>query len=189
MGKQINYYMDYDSFLLVAQKAIDLGCMIVKEDSALGKVVESDDVSIVTKDCVRYYFHLLQAGDIEVEIVSNKEYLKRFACDSGNSIIEAGYSFIADEPNKKEIRRNRIYCVTGYYNDEGEYIPRPECLTKVYDSLVRYIKKVAPSTELTDIRISVKDEDYGKKYEYTHKEYISETCLRLINTEGYKLHH
>ena len=32
MGKQINYWMDYDNFLLLAQKAIDLGCTIVKED-------------------------------------------------------------------------------------------------------------------------------------------------------------
>ena len=25
MGKQINYWMDYESFLLVAKKAVDLG--------------------------------------------------------------------------------------------------------------------------------------------------------------------
>lgn len=36
MGKQINYWMDYDSFLLLAQKALDLGCRIVKEDLDAG---------------------------------------------------------------------------------------------------------------------------------------------------------
>lgn len=29
MGKQINYYMEYDSFVLLAQKAIELGCEII----------------------------------------------------------------------------------------------------------------------------------------------------------------
>ena len=28
MGKQINYYMEYDSFILLAKKAIELGCEI-----------------------------------------------------------------------------------------------------------------------------------------------------------------
>ena len=41
MGKQINYWMDYDNFLLVAQMAVDLGCTVVKEDLKLGKVIES----------------------------------------------------------------------------------------------------------------------------------------------------
>ena len=31
MGKQINYYMEYDSFILLVQKAIDLGCEILSE--------------------------------------------------------------------------------------------------------------------------------------------------------------
>ena len=32
LGKQINYYIEYDSFVLLAQKALDLGCKIIKED-------------------------------------------------------------------------------------------------------------------------------------------------------------
>ncbi len=30
MGKQINYYMEYDSFLLLAAKAIELGCEVLE---------------------------------------------------------------------------------------------------------------------------------------------------------------
>ena len=197
MGKQLNYWMEYDSFLLVAQKAVDLGCTIVKEDFDLGKVTESQDVSIVTqygKFChINYYFHLLEAGNINIHIVNGKERLEHGFCASGNSVIEAGYSFIINEPTgvwnkaKKEIRRARIYCITGYYDENGEYISRPECLTKVYNSLVRYVKKVAPYTELSDVRISMKDEEYGKEIEYRHKEYITKTCLSMRNNEGYKL--
>lgn len=46
MGKQINYWMDYDNFLLVAQMAVDLGCTVVKEDLKIGKVIESKDAGI-----------------------------------------------------------------------------------------------------------------------------------------------
>ena len=70
MGKQINYWMDYDNFLLVAQMAVDLGCTVVKEDLKLGKVIESKDAGIITpygtSNYPGYYFHLPEAGAIEV---------------------------------------------------------------------------------------------------------------------------
>ena len=67
MGKQINYFMDYDSFLLLAQKAVDLGCTIIKQDLDLGKIIESDDIHIIAPYSERfgakdYYFHLPKAG-------------------------------------------------------------------------------------------------------------------------------
>ncbi len=43
MGKQINYWMDYDNFILLAQKALDLGCVIVKQDTSTGKVISRSD--------------------------------------------------------------------------------------------------------------------------------------------------
>lgn len=194
MGKQLNYWMDYDSFLLVARKAVDLGCTIVKEDLNSGKVIESSDVSIVTQDEKHYYFHLLDAGDIKIHSVNGKERLNRGFNASSNAIIEAGYSFIVNEPTgpcghryKKEIRRTRIYCIMGYYDENNEYIQRPECLTKVYDSLARYVKKLAPYTEIIDVRVSKKHEDYGKEYEYRDKVYITRACLDMVNNEGYKL--
>lgn len=194
MGKQINYWMDYDNFLLVAQKAVDLGCTIIKVDRKQGKVIKSQDIGIITpngKSCnASYYFHLPAAGDIKILTVNGKECLDYGFTATGNAVIEAGFSFIIDEPagacgtkRKKEIRRARIYCITGYYDENDKYIPRPECLTKVYESLVRFIKKIAPYTEL----LSIEDKGYGEKYEYRHKEYITKTCLDLVNKEGYKL--
>ena len=41
MGKQINYWMDYDNFLSLSQKALDLGCTIVKEYLDQGRVYNS----------------------------------------------------------------------------------------------------------------------------------------------------
>lgn len=194
MGKQINYWMDYDNFLLVAQKAVDLGCTIIKVDRKQGKVIKSQDIGIITPNGkssnASYYFHLPTAGDIKILTVNGKECLDYGFTATGTAVIEAGFSFIIDEPtgacgtkHKKEIRRARIYCITGYYDENDEYISRPECLTKVYESLVRFIKKIAPYTEL----LSIEDKGYGEKYEYRHKEYITKTCLDLVNKEGYKL--
>ena len=68
MGKQINYWMEYESFLLLAQRAVELGCTIIKEDA--GKVVERADAGIVTPDCRCYYFHLPEAGAAAVGYVT-----------------------------------------------------------------------------------------------------------------------
>lgn len=188
MGKQISYWMEYESFLLVAQKAIDLGCIIVKEDDKTGKVIESRDIAIVTPDKTGYYFHLPEAGEIKIEKgVDGSECVERGYSASENSLIEAGFSRIINEPERKVVTRSRIYCITGYYDDNGEYIPRPDCLTKVYNSLARFVKKVAPYTEITSTAFSQREEDYGQLFEYKHKEYVTKTCLDLKNNEGYRL--
>lgn len=194
MGKQINYWMDYDNFVLLAQKAIDLGCVIVKEECDSGKVIESRDINIVTENDKDYYFYFPEVGNISIRAVNGKERVDCGFSASSNAIIEAGYSFIMNEPigscgkrRKKEIRRARLYCQSGYYDENGDYRSRPECLTKIYNSLARYVKKIAPYTELTDIRVSIKDENYGEEYEYRHKEYITKKCLEMRNSEGYEL--
>lgn len=177
MGKQINYWMDYDSFLLVAKKAVDLGCTIVKEDRDLGRVTESKEIGVITpyKNRCRagYYFHLPEAGELEIQTANGTEFLCHGFTASGNTVIEAGFSLIKDEragvcgtKRKREIYSARLYCITGYYDENGDYISRSECLTKVFDSLVRYVKKIAPYTE------------FG---------YITKACLDLVNNEGYKL--
>ena len=33
----------------------------------------------------------------------------------------------------------------------------------------------------------VEDENYGEKFEYKHKEYVTESCLKMRNEEGYRL--
>lgn len=199
MGKQINYWMDYDSFVLLAQKAVELGCTIVKEGLEPGTVEESKNLSIVTPYgehyCTRYYFHCLEAGDIKINRLENgKEHLDCSYTATGNAVIEADYSFMINEPTgvagtkrKKMIRKARLYCITGYYDEKGAYIPRPKCLTKVYNALARYVKKLAPATELTSTWTSTRDENYGKEIAYKHKEYITKACLELVEKEGYQL--
>ena len=84
-------------------------------------------------------------------------------------------------------RSRRLYVQSGFYNDKGEYVPRPVCVTKVYNRLVRMVKKLAPYAELTDPYVSMNDEDYLQEKEWKHKEYISPQFLRLKLMENYRL--
>lgn len=88
---------------------------------------------------------------------------------------------------KRTITRSRLFVISGYYNDKGEYVPRPDCVTKLYNRLVRVVKKVAPYTELVDSYISTKDGDYLQEKQWKHKEYISPQVLQLKLHENYTL--
>lgn len=176
MGKQINYWMDYDNFFELAKIALSLGCVIVKEDLNTGKVVKSLDLSIITKDCYRYYFYLNDVAPLKIKKFGNIERVDRFNTETGNAIIEAGYSQIIDVT--KQIRRERLYLTTGYYDENDEFIYRPDCMVDIYNKLARKVKKLAPYTMLVDI--------FDGK-EWTHKEYLTPYCLKLKNEEGYSL--
>ncbi len=173
MGKQINYWMDYESFRKVAKTAVDLGCLILKSDPATGKLVQSKDSDLITKDHYRYYFYLPEAGALHVQPFGERE-LPRSIGETGNTIMEAGYSEIKGEG--KEIRRSRLYLTTGYYDENGGFVYRPDSVVAVYEKLVRKVKKLCPYTEVLDVR-------FGK--EWLHKEYISPSCLQLREQEGY----
>ncbi len=188
MGKQINYWLEFDGFLLVAQRALELGCTIVREDLDKNdcKVTESRDIGIVAdKNSVCYFFHLPEAGDISIKKYDCGYRLDHNFNECENSVIEADYSrIIADS---KEILRARLYLTTGYYDSGGRFIYRPDCIVKVYNSLARYVRKLAPYTELTGSYISIREENYGQRVEYKHKEYVSPYCMKLVEDEGYSL--
>lgn len=164
MGKQINYYMEYEPFLKIAQAALDSGCVIVKGYD--GKITGTD-ISIVTADCNHYFFHLPEAGKLEYKTYDNGRTVVDYSyTSSGNTLIEAGFSLIDD--NDKRISRNRLFCISGYYDENAEWIPRPDCITKLYNKLVRIVKKEAP-------------------YDKIRKEYASPLCLELRRENNYKL--
>ena len=183
MGKQINYYMEFDSFIQVADKALKSGCEIIIDDHTRGIII-GKSLDMITTDCTRYYFHVSEAGDIAIKLVNGKKRIDNSYSASGVTLIEAGYSFISSE--KMRINRARLFCITDYYDSNGVLIKRPECVTKIYNSLSRCVKKIAPYTEIIDTVISTQDESYLQEIEYRHKEYITDNCLILRNS-GYKL--
>ena len=181
MGKQINYWMGYEDFLQIAQSALDNGCIIMKKVD--GKYISGQDINIITEDIHTYMFYLREAGEMQIETVNGNEYIS-FYSPSGNTVVEAGFSYQRDD--KKEITRARLFVTTGYYDKEGIFISRPDCLTKIYNQLVRVVKRVAPYTELTDSYISRREIDYLQEVEWKHKEYVAPSCFELWK-QHYKL--
>lgn len=179
MGKQINYYMEYESFVRIAEKAVELGCEIIKRNNA-NEITRGCSANLITSDCINYFFHIPEAGEIGIKTINGKNYVDNGYSSSGITLIEAGYSFISAE--EKIIRKARLFCISDYY-DNGTLIKRPECVTKIYNALARYVKKFAPYTEITDTVISMRDDTYLQEVEYKHKEYITEYCLKLKESE------
>ena len=183
MGKQINYWLKYEEFLQIAQTALDCGCVIIKPDSGERKYGQT--LGIITEDKCRYYFYLPEAGTLmSQQIPFQSEQMIGYNA-AGNTVIEVGFSFIYD--NKKEITRSRLFVISGYYDEMGNYIARPDCLTRVYQKIVRIVKRIAPYTEITDHIISTQNNDYLQEREWIHKEYISASCLKLKVSKNYKL--
>ena len=65
MGKQMTYYMEREVFTQLAQIAVDLGCVILKQN---GSKIISGDTSIIDSHCSKYYFYLPAAGEINEEL-------------------------------------------------------------------------------------------------------------------------
>lgn len=184
MGKQINYWLGYADFLKIAQAALDSGCVIIKR--AAGEWIYEQTLAIVTEDEHDYWFYVPEAGALSGRAIPFKgDELLRIYSPAGNTVIKAGFSFLDDK--RKTIARSRLFVISGYYDERGEYIPRPACVTKVYHKLARIAKKVAPLTELTDPYTSTRDGAYLQELERKHKEYITPAYLHLRNAYGYKL--
>lgn len=58
---------------------------------------------------------------------------------------------------------------------------------KIYNKLVRTVKKIAPYTVLIDKYISTKDDTYLQEVEWKNKEYISPQYLNLKECKNYHL--
>lgn len=184
MGKQINYWLGYEDFLQIAQAALDCGCIIIKKAS--GKLIYERTLDIVTEQEHDYWFYVPEAGVLSGRTIPfNDDELLQSYSPTGNTVIEAGFSFRDDK--SKIIARSRLFVISGYYDEQGEYISRPECVTKIYNKLVRIVKKVAPLTELTDKYVSTKDDTYLQELEWKHKEYITPEYLNLKKSDNYKL--
>ena len=136
MGKQINYYMGFKDFIKVAQFALDLGCVICREENK--KIICSNHIDIVTPSVKRYFFYLPEAGELRVRTENGREEIGGYNA-SGIALIEAGFSYVKHD--RKTITRGRLFSISGYYDESGNWMERPECVKKVFDKIARKVKK------------------------------------------------
>lgn len=188
MGKQINYYMDYESFLKLAERALSEGCMILKNDCTEEPQQPPNNVSVVTEDWMRYYFYLPELAEIEYKrSKGGLYYIDNRANELTLALIEAGFS-------KKHNGRNglpfvniaRLYIPTGVWID-GVWHQRSERITTVYNKLARLARKLAPRTsiEIDDVAFDEKNNALPAKREATA--WVSPECLEWRN-QGYELY-
>ena len=128
MGKQIKYYMGFREFLSVAGAALDGKCTISKRRFENGKsgIISGSDIGIVSPECANYLFTFPELNELNV--------------------IEAGFSI--PDINEHIIYPSRLYLMTGKYDSSDNWLKCSESITKIYDKLVRIVKKTAPYTEV-----------------------------------------
>ncbi len=182
MGKQIIYWMEYESFLKLADRALSIGMRILKKNA--DKIVGSDNISIVTKDCVDYYFYLPELDAYHVDDFGSYHSIDATGI-SGNVLIGTGFSRI--DSNARYIFQHRMYVQDGYFSSSGDWIKIPEKLSAAYDILEAYVKEIAPYTEVIDTYISRREENYNQRVEYKRSDYISPYCLDLKNNKSYSI--
>ena len=181
MGKQINYYCDFDTFLKIAEAALNEGCLILKNKHTSQQQIPQNSLSAVTEDCACYYFYLPELAQLEqAQDVDGNYYVKTSANLSALSLIEAGFSQKFDESNRHGayVGRARIYIPTDVYCANGERILRSERLTKTYEILARIVRRLCPSVEISH------NDDISTAKPY--KAYISPTCLTW-REQGFEL--
>jgi hypothetical protein len=173
MGKQINYYMDYDNFLKLAEVALGEGCMILRNEHTPYEQIPQSDISAILPEHTEYYFYLPELADLEqLRDVYGNYYVntrRNFA------LIEAGFSR-KREAEKCWITRSRLYIQTSDYDTDGQRIVCTERLVKVYEKLARLVRKLCPTMKI-ELSFGVKP----------YQKYLSPACAQW-RSQGYELH-
>lgn len=142
MGKQINYYLDVESFQKIAQAALEAGCLIVSGEFEPEPPKPSGDLTVIREELCYYYFYLPELGELNYKQSRAGRWCVDHLGEGANCLIEGAFSRKwEDRQDGRYISRQRLYVHTGYYDEEGLWIPRPERLTKVYDKLARLARK------------------------------------------------
>lgn len=170
MGRQIEYYMELDSYKSLVKKACDLGFKIIIEEQNNVKIYSCFETVTFSKHSM--YFYLEEAGQL---IIKENGYIDSLSCP----LIESGFSYINEK--RKEISNSRIWVSTGFWSNNEKFIHRNEVLDKKYSSLMRYVKKLAPFTE---VEVKAQNPMYeGKKI--IRKVYITPFLLKKIESGEY----
>lgn len=168
MGRQIEYYIELESFKLLVKKAFELGFKVLQGQNDLQICSSFNEVTFWN----RIYFYLEEDGQL---IVKDYGYIDT----SSSPVVESGFSFIDEK--KRTISKARIWVSSGFWESDDNFIKRNELLDKKYSSLMRYVKKFAPYTE---VEVKSQNPIYdGKKFK--SKEYITPFLLNKIKLGEY----
>ena len=159
MGRQINFYIEENSYKQVVEKALSIGFVVLYQECVGGQrghweyeyhwYETMPDFSFDK----RHYFYNPGLGGFR-NTLDNKEYLtweeikerKLFLGCIFAPMIEASCSFVSDKD--KFIVSNRLYICSDYYDFQDVLVKQSEEFIKQYETLVKVIKKLAPIRKL-----------------------------------------
>jgi len=137
MGKQLNYIMTYECFLQLAQTATDAGFLILRREYTEEPQIPSSDLSVVTPECSSYWFYLPELGDLTFKTNNDGLYYPDYGFNPlGLAMMEAGFSRHSSD-------RARIYVMTGFYDERGQWQARSDRMTKAYAKIERKARNLA----------------------------------------------
>ncbi len=169
MGKLINYWMEYEAFLKVAEKALSIGLLILKKVD--GVMTKYDSIDAITRDCNYYAF-------------CTEEYNGEITSPSV-MVIDAGFSDIDEKA--RYIMQNNISIPSGMYNSAGDWVECPRRLSEAFNILAETVESLCPDTEITDTYISRREENYMQKAIYKRHVNITPYCLELKERHNYSM--
>ncbi len=167
MGKQIEYYSEMDSYMLIVNKAIELGLKIITKDNNIIASIEEDNIYNEIK-----YFYLEEAGSLKLRENGIIDILE-------SPIIEANPPYIKN----RKVYKSRLWVSSGFWMNEDSFVKRDKKLEKKYDAIVRYLKKI---TNYVEIEVKDKNPDYERRY-FLRKIYITETLYDKVKNKEYEI--
>jgi hypothetical protein len=158
MGKQINFYMEENTYKQIVEKALSMGFVVLYQECVGGKPKHWEyeyhwyETMPDFPFDKGHYFHNPALGGFR-NTLDNKEYLtweeikerKLLLGCMFAPMIEARCSYVSHE--NKIIGSTRLYISSDYYDYQGTLVKQNEAFVKQYDSLVRIVKKLAIKRE------------------------------------------
>ena len=168
MGRKINFYMDSKTEKEFQEFILKNDLLIMHENKE--------------KNCM-IYTNNMDAEKFQLYFVPKKYSSKIFTktLSSGVIYLNIDSSYVIEyrktdiRKKNKKIFRGRIYVIAVYFNENEEIVHKDEEFLKIYEKLVRWIKKNCPMTKF------VQDG-------YDEKEYMSSGIKEMVEKEGYKLY-
>ena len=168
MGKQFNYYADFDLSLRIREMALSLGLEIIKQDSRSRQITRArsaDDFS--TEYSIFFYDELF--GTLSFN--RNTGLIN----DSNSPVIQVSQTKVNDE--EEYVSRGRLWVSTSHYDANGAKIVTVPELIKKYTKLVAFIRRnvvneEVPHGECRDVYIksyvsmSLRSDERIKKYRF-----------------------
>lgn len=161
--------MEREVFTELAQTAIESGCLILRQNG--NKIVSSQDTSIITASCQKYYFYLPEAGNINEELP--------LGCfnSNGSMVIEANYS---TRDKEDALHHAGLYLMTTVPSEDGGSIETPECMVKLYKKLVKKMKMLTKFVPVPAERMSNRMTYYADPSDRSHKLYLTPKLLKQL---------